>query len=177
MIDGILSVLTSSGLGAIVGAVGGWMGKRENRLLKSLEFDHNIKAAEIETKQMALEFDHALQLADKQIEQTQTEGDIATDIAETEAFAQGLKIQQIKSGSSIVDAIRFLMRPIITVYMLIIATYFAYSIHQLVEGIEVLGILQLVDMYTQIISQIFFLTITCVSWWFSSRGDKFFKSK
>jgi hypothetical protein len=177
MIEGLLTILTSSGLGAIVGAVGGWMGKRENRLLKELEFDHDIKMSEIESQQMTLEFNHAVALADKQIEQTETEGDIATDIAETKAFTQGLKIQQIKSGSSIVDAIRFLMRPVITVYLLGISTYFAYSIHQLVEGIEILGITQLVGMYTQIISQIFFLTITCVSWWFSSRGDKFFKSK
>lgn len=172
MIAEIITILSSSGFGAITGFFGSWMTKRENRLNKELDQNHELAMAKIDLVEGREERAHALALADKELEITETEGEIEQDIAETEAFTQSLEVQKIKSGIKWVDAVRFLMRPFVTVYLLAIASYFAYNVHQLVNGLESLPLEQVVTLYTQLISQLMFLTTTAVTWWFGSRGDK-----
>ncbi len=172
MLEGLLTIASSSGLGAVIGAVGSWATKRENRKMKEIDNAHEERMAEIETQQMEMEHNHALSLADKQIEQAQVEGEIEKDIAETNAFTESLKSQKILTNIKFVDAIRFLMRPLITVYLLAMMSYLAYNIHMLVNGLDALPISQIAALYTQIISQLMFLTTTAVTWWFGSRGSK-----
>ena len=128
--EALLSILTSTGAGGIIGVVGSWLTKREERKNIQLQFERDVKLAEIRKDEAKIEADHELALADKQIERAQVEGSVAIDQAEVEAFTEGLKEQSKTYGIKAVDGIRGLMRPIITVYLLIIATLLTLKINQ-----------------------------------------------
>ena len=165
----IETILSSSGLGAIVGVVGSWLTKREERANTELQLDHDIRMAEIRSEEARMEYDHALALADKKLEQTVVEGDVAVGQAELSAFTESLKSGSVSTGVRVVDAIRGVMRPVITIYLLIIGSYVAYQINAYVGGLSSLPTNELLSLYRDIISQILFLLTTAVTWWFGSR--------
>lgn len=167
--EALLSILTSTGAGGIIGVVGSWLTKREERKNIQLQFERDVKLAEIRKDEAKIEADHELALADKQIERAQVEGSVAIDQAEVEAFTEGLKEQSKTYGIKAVDGIRGLMRPIITVYLLIIATLLTLKINQLVGGLDSLEMSELKGIYDNVINQMLFLTATAVTWWFGSR--------
>ena len=167
--EALLSILTSTGAGGIIGVVGSWLTKREERKNIQLQFERDVKMAEIRKDEAKIEADHELALADKQIERAQVEGSVAVDQAEVEAFTQGLKEQSKTYGIKAVDGIRGLMRPLITVYLLVIATLLTLKINQLVGGLDSLEMSELKGIYDNVINQMLFLTATAVTWWFGSR--------
>ncbi|MEZ7984263.1 MAG: hypothetical protein QMB64_00375 [Pseudomonadales bacterium] len=167
--EALLSILTSTGAGGIIGVVGSWLTKREERKNTQLQFERDVKMAEIRKDEAKIEADHELALADKQIERAQVEGSVAVDQAEVEAFTQGLKEQSKTYGIKAVDGIRGLMRPLITVYLLVIATLLTLKINQLVGGLDSLEMSELKGIYDNVINQMLFLTATAVTWWFGSR--------
>lgn len=167
--EALLSILTSTGAGGIIGVVGSWLTKREERKNIQLQFERDVKLAEIRKDEAKIEADHELALADKQIERAQVEGSVAIDQAEVEAFTEGLKEQSKTYGIKAVDGIRGLMRPLITVYLLVIATLLTLKINQLVGGLDSLEMSELKGIYDNVINQMLFLTATAVTWWFGSR--------
>jgi hypothetical protein len=167
--EALLSILTSTGAGGIIGVVGSWLTKREERKNIQLQFERDVKLAEIRKDEAKIEADHELALADKQIERAQVEGSVAIDQAEVEAFSEGLKEQSKTYGIKAVDGIRGLMRPVITVYLLVIATLLTLKINQLVGGLDSLEMSELKGIYDNVINQMLFLTATAVTWWFGSR--------
>ena len=167
--EALLSILTSTGAGGIIGVVGSWLTKREERKNIQLQFERDVKLAEIRKDEAKIEADHELALADKQIERAQVEGSVAIDQAEVEAFSKGLKEQSKTYGIKAVDGIRGLMRPLITVYLLVIATLLTLKINQLVGGLDSLEMSELKGIYDNVINQMLFLTATAVTWWFGSR--------
>jgi hypothetical protein len=167
--EALLSILTSTAAGGIIGVVGSWLTKREERKNIQLQFERDVKLAEIRKDEAKIEADHELALADKQIERAQVEGSVAIDQAEIEAFTHGLKEQSKNYGIKVVDGIRGLMRPLITVYLLVIATLLTLKINQLVGGLDSLEMSELKGIYDNVINQMLFLTATAVTWWFGSR--------
>ena len=169
MIGTLADLFASSGLGAIVGLLGSWLTKREERRNLELKLTHDIKMAGIRKEEAAFEFEHELAMADKQVERAQAEGEIARDVAEMGAFQEGLKEQQMIYKIKWVDAIRGLMRPLITIYLLILATVVTVKIGTTTGGLEALDTAIMETLYSDTISQIFFLVTTAVTWWFGSR--------
>jgi len=181
MLETILGIASSAGLGSIVGVVGGWITKRENRKSDQQRFVHDLALANIDLQQDQMAHTHALALADKGMESSQLEGQIAIDIAESEgaiaiqkveaeAFASSVAIQLKMTGIKLVDGIRYLMRPVITVYLLTATTYFMFATHKTIDGLTSIPVDDLYSLYANMINQLLFLTITAVSWWFMSRG-------
>ena len=171
-VDAVLGIASSSGLGAIVGLVGSYMAKREQRKLDEMNNSHEKDMARIDLERDAAESAQALQMADKQIEQTQAEAEIASEVSAGEAFTTSQLMANKPSGSTWVDALRSLMRPLITIYLLVIVTYITFNIHATLGGLDALGKDELFALYTHIINQTVFLTVTAVLWWFGSRPAK-----
>ena len=166
-------IASSSGLGAIIGLVGSYMAKREQRKLDEMNNGHEKDMARIDLERDAAESVQALAMADKQIEQSQAEAEIASEVSAGEAFtASQVLASKQDPGFKIVAAIQSLMRPLITIYLLLIVTYITYNLHQLLNGFEALPISDVYSLYNHIINQTVFLTVTAVLWWFGSRGGR-----
>ena len=169
MFDAILGIMSSGGLGAILGGVFGWLGKKEARKAKNDEFAHEAVMMGYEVQESANDRTHALDMADKAVVQTNAEGEIAIEVGEVAAFTESMKVQAMKTGMPIIDGIRFLMRPVITMYLLAVMSYVTYNINELLGGLTSLPLTDLIALYQHIIHQGVFLTITAVTWWFASR--------
>lgn len=165
----LADIFASSGLGAVVGLLGSWLTKREERRNLELKLAHESKMADIRKEEAAFEFSHELAMADKQVERAEIEGRIASDVEEMAAFRDGLKEQQLIYRIKWVDAIRGLMRPVITVYLLVLATAVTVKIGSLTGGLETLEKDMMASLYSDTIGQILFLVTTAVTWWFGSR--------
>lgn len=172
MFDAILGLASSSGLGAIVGSVFSWLGKKEARAEKAMELEYELKNRLQDLEELKLSQTHEVDMADKQMQIAETEGQIATDLKETDGWIESIKSGMKATGIAWVDAVRALMRPVITVYLLGISTYVAISISVLVGGIGSLPEDELLEMYRQVIMSLIMLTTTAVTWWFGSRPQQ-----
>jgi len=172
MLDAILGIASSSGLGAVVGLVGSFLAKREQRKLDEMNNTHELSMSKLDMERDAAESTQALAMADKQIEQSQAEAEIASEVSAGEAFTASQQLAGQKSGVAWVDALRSLMRPLITIYLLMVVTYITYNIHQILNGVESIPLADLYALYSHIINQTVFLAVTAVLWWFGSRGSK-----
>lgn len=172
MLDAILGIASSSGLGAIVGLVGSYMAKREQRKSDELNNLHELSMAEVDLKRDAAESEQALAMADKKIDMTIAEADIQSEISAGEAFTASQLVSSKPVGIKWIDGVRSLMRPAITIYLLVIVTFITYNISALLGGLNSLPVSDLYTLYSHIINQAVFLTVTAVLWWFGSRGVK-----
>jgi len=170
MLDAILGIASSSGLGAIVGLVGSYMAKKEQRLLDQMNNEHELSMANVDMQRDAAESAQALEMADNQIEQVIAEGAIQSDIVAGEAFTASQRQAAKSSGVTWIDGLRSSMRPLITIYLLIIVTVITYHLNRIIGGLEVIPAADLYQLYSHIIDQAVFLTVTAVLWWFGSRG-------
>lgn len=170
MIPAILSVLGSSGFGAILGTAGAWLTRKEERKKQKQEHDFQIEMSKINLEESKLDREHELAIADKERKHAETEGQIAGELIDSESFKESIISSRIKSGIKIIDGIRALMRPLITVYLLIITTWMSLKIAALVGGMESLDPEELFNLYRSIIENIIFLTVTAVTWWFGTRN-------
>ena len=154
---------------ANVGLLGSWLTKREERRNIEVRFAHEAKMADIRKEEAAIESTHELAMADKHMERAEVEGGISLGMAEMGAFTQGLKEQQMVYKIKWVDAIRGLMRPVITIYLLILASFVTWRVGIHTGGLAQLDETIMSDLYADTIGQIFFLVTTAVTWWFGSR--------
>lgn len=175
----LASLLTTTSAGGIIGVLGSWLTKREERKNLQLKFEHDVKISEIRKEEARLEAQHELAMADKHIERAQVEGEISLGEAEVNAFKESLREQSTTYGITFVDTVRGLMRPVITIYLLVIATFVTLKINSLVGGVGALEVEggELLESYRGVIDQMLFLTATAVTWWFGSRPSSRRKDK
>lgn len=164
----LVDIFASSGLGAIVGLVGSWVTKREERKNTEMKYQNDQEMAKHAATELTAENEHELAMVDANIERAQVEGGIAIGSAEMKAFKEGLKEQRMKYGG-FVDSVRGMMRPAITIYLLILATFVTWQIGKFTGGLEALDQTVMSALYADTIGQIFFLVTTSVTWWFGSR--------
>lgn len=169
MIAAILGILTSSGFGAIIGLLGSWLTKKEEAKQLKQKYEYEAKMADIRKQEAEIELKMQMQMLDKKLEITQSEAEIQQDIANADAFKESLKEQSKIYKSQIVEIIRGLIRPVITIYLLAIVTYIAIKVNYLVGGFGSFNPDELLVLYKDIINQIFFMALTALSWWFGSR--------
>lgn len=168
MLETLLGILASGGTGAIVGLIGSIAAKWLDLKVLKEKLTVEVKMAEIRTRELELEQSHALALADKEIDKAEVEGKITLDVAEMQAFAESQKAQAIRYGG-VVDSIRGLMRPVITLFLLIASTWILYLVWQMVGGLQALDQDELLALFKSQIDAMTFLTMTAVTWWFGSR--------
>jgi len=168
MLETLLGILASGGTGAIIGLVGSIAVKWLDLKVLKEKLVVEVKMAEIRTRELELEQAHALALAAKEIDKAEVEGKIALDVAEMQAFTESQKAQAVRYGG-FVDSVRGLMRPVITVFLLIASTWVLYRVWQMVGGLTALEEEDLLALFKGQIDAMTFLTMTAVTWWFGSR--------
>ena len=167
--DWLLSIFSSSGLGAIVGAIGAYLTRKAELAKMKADFEFKLKNRELDLQEASSERSHELQMADKQMQRAKVEGDVAEQQVEAEAFKESIMQAGKRVGITFVDAIKSLMRPTITAYLLVNTTILAVAVGDLLGGLESIPVQELSELYKTIITQVIGLTALAVSWWFGSR--------
>ncbi len=177
MIGDLVDLFAGGGLvnvfGAISGLVGGWLAKREQRKILTIENEHERYMADVDLKRDQLEHAQALAVLDKNIEQAKTEGEIAMDIKAGDAFIESQKPSKLTKFGEIIKSA---MRPVITVALLWVTWKIYDELQILMGGLKGLDPVQLQQLFVYVVHAIIFLTITAVSWWFASRGERAVKA-
>lgn len=169
MVESLIAILSSSGLGGLIGGFFGWLNRKEERKDKELEFTHQIQMANLALQEAGLMNQHQLDIAKSRLDETKVKGEQEVEKTDANTFGESVKQSFKVIGIKFVDAIRFLVRPVITVYLLVHVSILAYHISALVGGLEALPMDELMYLYRYVIAQSFFLATTAVTWWFSSR--------
>ncbi len=166
MLSGLISLFG----GGLTGLLGSAIGKY---------FDFQSKKLDIQLEQSRFEHEQAL----AQLQYTAT-----VEVEDSKAFkeAQTNEPKQYYTGTEYtptqrwfalgLDFLRGLVRPVLTGYLCVLTTLIYIKAERLLNGNIILPGMAL-DLTTQIIQTILYLTTTCVCFWFGSRGNKAPKSK
>ena len=155
--DFLLTLVSSTGFGSMLGMVGGIFQKYQELKLVALQNDFKLNMLKATT-------DAKLQLADKQIEATEVQGEVDVNKVDAEAFKESMKLAKDHGW----------VRPFLTVYLVGLATYITYLVWGMADGLKGLPpqmVLQLVQIVTL---QVLVLASIAVGWWFANRTSKGF---
>ena len=168
--DWLTGALSSSGLGAIVGMVGGFAEKWVDIKAKRMQYNYDLRMREHDIQESSLERTHEINMANKQMERAEVEGDIKISSIEADAFVAS---QQSAGKCELLTYIR----AAITLFMLVVSTALSLLVWDRVGGIDAMTMDQLTYLLNQIVNTILFLTVTCVAWWFAARASNMKFSK
>ena len=139
MIEGIVSILSGSIGGSLIGMVGGFLNRKEERKKQKEDNDHTFRMVKENAN------------ADQQG-------------SEARAFEESQKSLSPKA-----DFIKSLVRPVITFLLLYQCYLILTSLEAITGGLESLPVDMTLDLYKTIVLNIISLTATAVNWWFASR--------
>jgi len=168
--DWLITALSTSGFGSVIGLAGGLITKHLEAKNAAKEMEFQVAMRELDISEGEQERAHELGMADKMVERAQVEGGIKVEALEVGGFIESQKNNKV-SG-----ALRW-VRPGITFYLLIASSSLFAVVWQKVGGLQEVPKADLVDMLLLMINAAIFLTVTCVSWWFGSRGGNIGKGK
>lgn len=177
MLEIVMSLFSSSGIGALFGLVGSWLTKREERRNVELRLSHEKDMARLENKNLLLRQEHQVRIAEYGVDAIVQQGEYAVEQAEAAAFiASQASNQPLINGFT--EFVRGLMRPVITLYLLLVASFVAWHINDYMVGVsDVMREDEVIDIFRVTLDRIMFLTTTAVTWWFGSRPASERKSK
>ena len=173
------------GVAAILsGGVTGLLGVVAQRI-----FDH-LKVRQ-ETEQLKLRHEHERELRRidaeimreewaQRVKVAEVEGETAREVADAQAFAasfnepqrysEGVKVGKFGAAMLVIlDFLRGIVRPGLTLYLAWIATELYLDSQRLLGGMQV-DLQSAVDMLRQITAVLLYLFTTCVLWWFGTRN-------
>ncbi|CAM3836824.1 hypothetical protein VA7868_02328 [Vibrio aerogenes CECT 7868] len=169
MLELIMGLFSSSGVGAIVGLVGSWLTRREERQNLEIKLSHEQEMFRLKQMQRTQQYNHELKMAEQGTESIKQQGKFAVEVAQTEAFETSQKTN-MPLDNRFAELIRGLMRPFITLYLLVIATLIARHISGYMnEMTTLIDHQELTQIFRNTLEQVMFLTTTAVTWWFGSR--------
>lgn len=177
MIEIIMGIFSSTGFGTVIGLVGSWITRFEERKNQQMKFEQEYKMTQLDIEATKLEQAHQLAMADKQMEVAEVESTIAINKGELNAFKESIVKGSTKSGVAWVDGFNSLMRPLITIFLLAVSGWYTYTLMKLYGGLEGMGASEMSILVKHTIYTIFFLTSTAVTWWFGARPTKDYKGK
>jgi hypothetical protein len=177
MIELIIGIFSSTGFGTVIGLVGSWITRYEERKNRQIAFENEYKMAQLDAEVTKSEQAHQLAMADKQMEAAEVESKIVVDKGELSAFRDSIVHGSNKSGVSWVDGFNSLMRPLITLFLLGVSGWYTYTLMKLYGGLGGMGASEMGILVKHTIYTVFFLTSTAVTWWFGARPTKDYKGK
>ena len=139
MIEALVTIMSSSGVGAITGGIFGWLNRREDRKMRH---------------------------SDQQFELDRVRAQSQADVETADAVA--FKDSQ-KPISQIGEAIKSAVRPVITGFLLYMTYSILIELERITGGVSSLPADEAYKLYRDITLNIISLTATAVSWWFASR--------
>jgi len=161
-------------MGAILGLVGnalsgGLLGLVGTGIHAFLAYKDTQEKNRHELAMRKMDIEEISQEAALRLKQTETEIAGQQAITETKADADiraaSYSADKATYGITWVDALRGVMRPLITLYTLGLMTWIGMLLYQATGG----EIPNAADLWSKIVGAIILMATTCVTWWFGSR--------
>lgn len=158
----ILDILGSAGFGTAIGALFGWLNKREERENMKLQYDHQVNLIKANT-------DAAVSLAAIKIDEIKAQ---TTKLME-EWDARAFERSQQSSGA-FSEAMKAIVRPAILALLMYQTYLILSSLDAMVGGIAGLPAEDVVSLFRTAVLSILSLTSTAVGWYYGTRTSKQF---
>jgi hypothetical protein len=146
-------MISSLALSGIIGLVGGLAEKITAFKTKKLELEKELALRKLDAEIMQQEWAARTKVAE-------VEASAAVEVEDSKAFAESYKLEPKKYGIKWLDALRGSIRPLLTLYLVVITSIMYYRTAGGTVNPE------------QVVETILSLTVMACSWWFGSRGIK-----
>lgn len=179
LLSGILSILSGGAtglLGVVAQRVFDAINKRQELDRLKAQWDHEAVMRDKDAAIAAAEWASRTRIA-------VTEADAAKDVAESAAFAESLKSQNVRysegkqTGTFLTGCLVFLdvfsglVRPLLTVYLCILTTYIWYQVRGLLSN-ESISAADALAIWRLVIETVLYLTTSCILFWFGTRNKQ-----
>ena len=158
MLDDVIGLASTGGVGAALGLVGGIFSKWIDLRKQKQDYQNKLEMAKVRLTEAKLEQSHELAMADKQMERSQIEAEIQADINDSNALVESIRAASVSSGVPFVEAVKGLMRPLITAVLLVFGIWLTASIWLDVGGLDAFTQKELIELFNYVIRQMIFLT-------------------
>jgi hypothetical protein len=173
MLEIILGIFSSSGVGSIVGLVGGYFNRKLDLQAKEMDIADKANERAHEINKLNAEKEYMLQEAAAKLQVATVEGDAKVEAAGYDAMAASYGFAATTSADGVVDKFSKIVRPLLTLFLFFFSIYVFYRINELVNQ---LGAppdpQQVVKIWMQTIEWVLFQTGVCVGWWFAMRPGR-----
>jgi len=150
--------------------------KQADLELQKAKFEHERGLRELDAKILAQEWAGRTRVAE-----VETAGKV--DVAESEAFAASFRTEPTRYSEGVktgpvtgallvmLDVIRALVRPGLTVYLCVLTTLVYLDAQALMDRAGIgMTIEEALKITMQVVGTVLYLTTTCVLWWFGTRN-------
>lgn len=194
MFETLLGILGSAAGGSLIGMVGTAIKGFQEYKDRQAQRQHDLEIRRLDQEDMRLEADLAIKQTEAEFagkaNLANIEGAIALDVAAAELQEKSYDndkstyskqvmgklsgfIGNLMRGLLVfVDVTRGLMRPGITVYLMVIESIICYQLYQLLLEFDVLPAEEAMKLFIVVVNSVVFLTATAVTWWFGSRPNQ-----
>lgn len=188
-------------LGGLTGLIGSVTTSITNYKMQKLKNEHDREMIQLESEAMReeakmqiaikkVEIEGAIELADTQaFVESQKTSNVSLfsekwidKLFAVEGWAKFVSVPfgvLIASGFALVDFLRGFMRPALTIYLSVMTSVITWMAWDILNkhNIETMTVQQAIVIYNDVTSIVVYLTVSCVTWWFSDRQTaKFIQS-
>ncbi len=170
----LLGLITSGGITGLFGAAldktFGYFTKKQELKAQESRQKHEVEMRKADAEIMAQEWAARTKVAE-------VEGETRMDVAASEAFAKSFNEPQMFSernhhwSMTLLDFLRGIVRPGLTVYLAGITTVMYFQARQLLGDVPV-DQAALTAFLNKITDSIVYLAMTSTMWWFGVRSDR-----
>ena len=174
MFEAITSILS----GGLTGILGSAISRYSEFKTRKLELEVELKRGEQDLKQIELESARDVQIAEREAASAALSAEHAALSASQEAdrasYLPSAKTGWTRFFMGLVDVVRGLMRPSITLYLISLTSWIAYTLYALVQRYqhEAFSATQAFGLWSEVINMVLYLTSAAVLWWFGSRPSR-----
>ena len=174
MFEAITSILS----GGLTGILGSAISRYSEFKTRKLELEVELKRGEQDLKQIELESARDVQIAEREAASAELSAEhqalSASHAADSASYLQAAKSGWTRLLMGLVDFVRGLMRPAITIYLIVLTSWIAKTLYDLVLRYqhEAFSATQAFGLWSEVINMVLYLTSAAVLWWFGSRPTR-----
>lgn len=172
MLSLIVSLFSTSGVGSLIGWVGGLMNRKIDLAAKQAEYKYSLDMRDKDLAETQAEAAGRVAVAERQTETARATAEGITEQAAYSAMAEGYKEQTHELGGkwAWVDATSKLIRPVVTVLFVSISLGISvYIIHKAIQSGVAFTVDDWKEWVTYVVHWVFFQAGVVIGWWFANR--------
>lgn len=169
MLEEFGTALTSILTGGATGLIGSVISRVADFKIEKMRLEHALATQKIESEASIViaRSQAAAQEAGAAYEALGSSHD-----ADKASYMQAAESPIARALMTAVDFVRGITRPLLTLYLVVATSWMSYVLYRLVQEMEgpVLGPMQVLSLWSNVIDMVLYLTASAVLWWFGGRA-------